>query len=308
MITTLTGQNSFMLHQELKSLIDSFISEYGDIGLERLDGEEASYDRMRESLESLPFLASRKLVVLRSPGAQKEFAENAEALFKNLPENIDVIIVEPKLDKRLSYFKFLKKTTDFKEYNELDAQHLSRWLVEQAKAAGGSLKPNDASMLISRLGVNQQLLSMELEKLLLYNPEITKESIINLTDKAPQSTIFDLLEAALSGRKQQAIELYEEQRALRVEPVQIMALLAWQLHILALIKSASARTADTIASEARLSPYVVRKSKAIADRMTYEELKLLVQRAAELDVRLKSESIDADEAMLELIVTLDNPK
>lgn len=304
MITTLTGQNSFMLHQELRKHVDTFLSMHGDMGLERLDGEETTYERIRESLESLPFLADRKLVVLRAPGTQKQFAENAEGLLGNVPENIDVIIVEPKLDKRLSYYKLLKKTTDFKEFNELDAQQLVRWLVEGASNAGGSLKKGDAAMLIGRVGLNQQLLSKELEKLLLYNPQITEKSIINLTEKAPQSTIFDLLEAALNGRKQQAVQLYEEQRALRVEPIQIMALLGWQLHILALIKSAGTRSPDQIASEAKLNPYVVRKSKAIADRMTFTELKQLVRRTAELDVRLKTESIDPDEAMLELIVTI----
>lgn len=304
MLITLTGTNSFQLQSELHQIIDAFVREHGDMGLERLDGEETTYERIRESLESLPFLADRKLVVLRAPGAQKQFAENAGALLTNVPENIDVILVEPKLDKRLSYYKLLKKKTDFKEFNELDAQQLVRWLVEQASADGGSLKSGDAAMLISRVGLNQQLLSKELEKLLLYNPQITEKSIINLTEKAPQSTIFDLLEAALNGRKQQAVQLYEEQRALRVEPIQIMALLGWQLHILSLIKSAGTRSAEQIASEAKLNPYVVRKSKAIADRMTYAELKQLVRRTAELDVRLKSESIDADEAMLELIVTL----
>lgn len=304
MIATLSGQNSFMLQEELRHRIDVFVQEHTDIGLERLDGEEVTYDRIRESLESLPFLASRKLVVLRTPGAQKHFAENAERLLGAVPESIDVILIEPKLDKRSSYYKYLKKATEFKEYNELDAPQLARWLTEQAKTSGGTLSQRDANALISRVGINQQLLSRELEKLLLFDPVITEESIMKLTEKAPQSTIFDLLDAALTGRTKQAVALYEEQRALRVEPVQILALLGWQLHVLALIKTAGGRDAGVIAADAKLNPYVVRKSTAIADRMTFAELKLLVRRVTELDVRLKSEPIDADDAMLELIIAL----
>lgn len=304
MITTLIGQNSFMLQEELRRHIDAFIQEHTDMGLERLDGEEVAYDRIRESLESLPFLASRKLVVLRTPGAQKQFTENAERLLETVPESIDVILIEPKLDKRSSYYKYLKKATQFREYNELDAPQLARWLTEQAKTVGGTLSQRDANALISRVGINQQLLSREVEKLLLFDPVITEESIMKLTEKAPQSTIFDLLDAALTGRTKQAVALYEEQRALRVEPVQILALLGWQLHVLALIKTAGGRDAGVIAADAKLNPYVVRKSTAIADRMTFAELKLLVRRVTELDVRLKSEPIDADDAMLELITSL----
>ncbi|MBA3758784.1 DNA polymerase III subunit delta [Candidatus Saccharibacteria bacterium] len=304
MIRTLTGQNSFILQQELQRIISEFVAEYTDMGLERLDGEEAEYDRIRESLESLPFLASKKLVVLRRPGVNKQFVENAERLLSDLPEMVDVVIVEPKLDKRLSYFKFLKKVTDFKEFNELESHLLVRWTVDYVKEQSGELSTTDATMLISRIGVNQQLLSNELAKLLLYNSKITKETILLLTDQTPQSSIFDLLDAALGGKTKRAIELYEEQRQQKVEPIQIIALLAWQLHALAIIKTAGDRDPATIAREAKLNPFVVRKSMGIAGRLTLTELKQLVHNVHLLDVRLKSESIDTDEAMLELIVSI----
>ncbi len=120
MITTLIGSNHFLLQAELDKLVTTFVAEYSDMGLERLDGQEAEYDRMREALESLPFLASRKLVVLRTPSANKQFVEQAQALFENLSEITDVIIIEPKLDKRLAYYKYLKSKTDFKEYGGVD--------------------------------------------------------------------------------------------------------------------------------------------------------------------------------------------
>jgi DNA polymerase-3 subunit delta len=124
MITILTGRNSFMLQQELQRIINKFVSQHTDMGLERLDGEEVEYDRIREGLQSLPFLASKKLVVLRDGSANKQFLENAEKLLKDIPESTDLVIVEPKIDKRLSYFKLLKKIGDFKEFNELDGMGL----------------------------------------------------------------------------------------------------------------------------------------------------------------------------------------
>lgn len=306
MITTLTGANSFMLQQEQHRIIDAFLSEHGDMGLERLDGEEVDYDRIRESLESLPFLVARKLVVLRAGSANKQFSENAERLLKALPETTDLVLVEPKIDKRLTYYKLLKRVTDFKELNELDGGGLARWLVEEAKRQGGELAISDANLLVNRLGVNQQLLANELAKLLLYSPIVTKEIILQLTEPAPQSTIFDLLDASLNGRTKQALELYEEQRQQKVEPAQIIALLAWQLHVLALVKTAVDRDANAIASSAKINPFVVRKSLAIAGRLTLSQLKELVSRVRTLDMRLKSESIDPDEAMRHLLIEMSH--
>ncbi len=304
MIKTLTGSNSFGLKLELDRLVQNFLKAHGDMALERLDGEDVEFDRIRESLESMPFLSNKKMVVLRAPSSNKTFVEQAEKLLTNLPDSTDVVIVEPKLDKRLSYFKFLQKNTELKQFNELDEFSLARWLVGEAKAKGGSLSQADAKYLVEQVGTNQQLLANELAKLQSYAPAVTKQSIELLVEPTPQSTIFELLDAAFGGNTNKAIELYQEQRALKVEPQQIMAMLVWQLHILALIKAAGQKSVDDIAREAKLNPFVVRKSQTIARQTTPTELKNLIQRALDLDVRFKSESINTDDALQHFLLTL----
>jgi len=304
MKVTLTGENSFMLHAELDTLVRQFLSEHGDMALERVDGEEAAYERIQEALQSLPFLASKKMVVLRAGSANKQFMERAEGLLKELPESTDLILMEPKLDKRSSYYKLIKKVTDFKEFPELDRAGLARWLVSTARAQGGALSQDDALYLVERAGANQQLLSHELEKLLLYDQEITKQSIDLLIDPTPQSTVFELLEAAFAGNAKRAMQLYTEQRALKVEPQQIIAMLAWQLHILALIKTAGERTPDLIAREGKINPFVVRKSTAIARKMSLNDLKKLIYDLMTIDRRLKREALDADEALQNYLLVI----
>ena len=304
MIATLAGTNSFLLRHELNQRINAFVAEHGDMALEKLDGEEAAFDRLREALESLPFLAGRKLVVLRSPSANKEFAEKAVDLLQGVPETTDVIIVESKPDKRTAYYKFLKKSSDYHEYNELDETGLSKWLTQTAKDQGGTLSQADARFLVERVGPSQQLLSNELAKLLSYDAAITRKTIELLTEPTPASTIFELLDAALAGNTKRALELYAEQRAMKVEPQQIMAMLAWQLHILALVKTAGERDAAAIAKDARLNPFVIRKSQGIARRLSLSDIKRLIHEALALDIRLKSEPIDADEALLTLLTSL----
>lgn len=304
MLIALTGENSIMLQIELLQIIHAFVSEHGDMALEKLDGEEVEFDRIREALQSLPFLSSKKLVVLKSPSANKQFLEAAEGLLNDVSDSIDVVIVEPKLDKRLGYYKFLKKQKGFTEYNQLDVPQLANWSVDTVKDLGGSLSRADAVYLVERVGANQQLLYNELQKLVLYDARVSRETINLLTERTPQSTIFDLLDAALTGQKQKALQLYAEQRAMKVEPQQILALLGWQLHVMALIKSAGNRDANAIAAEAKISPYSIKKTQTLVRNMTISDVKALVHQTAELDVRLKSESIDADEALQNLFISL----
>ena len=303
-VITLTGENSFGLQQDLRQLVDAFVAEHGDLALERLDGQEAGFERTAEALAGLPFLASRKMVVLREPGSNKKFAEQAEQVFGNLPETNNVIVVEPKLDKRLGYYKFLKKQTDFREFPELDINGLSRWLGETAKARGGSLGLGDARYLAERVGAQQQLLSNELDKLLLYDSNVTRANIDLLTEPAPDSTIFQLLEAAFAGNPRRAMQLYDEQRSLKVEPPQIIAMLAWQLHVLAIIKTAGDRNPDNIAKEARLNPFVVRKSQGTAHDLSLTRLKKLISDLLRIDVATKRTAIDPDEALRHYLLKL----
>lgn len=304
MIVTLTGENSFALSRELSSLLATFTAEHGDLAVEKLDGAEAEAADIGQALTSLPFLSSRKLVVLYQAGMNKEFTEQAEGLIKNLPESTDLIIVEPKPDKRLSYYKLLKSKTDLREFINIDPHQLTRWLVDQAKSQGATLTSADARYLVERVGANQQLLFNELNKLVLYDPKINLQTIDLLTEPNTQSTVFQLLEAAFSGETKKALRLYADQRAQKIEPPQIVAMLTWQLHVLAIVKAAGDRTVENIAKEANINPFVVRKTQTIARNLNMAEIRKLVEDLIYIDVSNKTRSIDADEALQNYLLSL----
>lgn len=297
MIVVLTGENAFALRQALQAVVIAHTEEYGEIAVERIDGEEASFERLQESLTSSPFLAPKKLVVVRAGSANKQFVERAEPLLSGLPETTDAVLVEPKLDKRSSYYKFLKKTYDLREFPQLDEQGLAHWLVQAAKQQAGTLNVGDARFLVERVGADQQLLAGELDKLLAYNPVVTRQSIELLSEPTPQGKIFDLLEAVFAGDMSRALGLYRDQREQKVDPAQIISMMAWQLKVVALIKTAGDRSAQEVASAAKLSPFTVQKSQTIARRLSLDGLKSLVADLLALDVRSKRENIDLDEAL-----------
>lgn len=288
----------------LSERVAAFIAEYGNMAVERFDGEDAGADRMREALQSMPFLSPRKLVVLREPGKQKKFAEAIAEILEASSETTDLIIYEPKLDKRSSYYKTLKKATDFQEFAALDASGLARWAVTYAKEHGGALSMADANTLVNRLGTNQQLLQSELDKLLTYDPQISRQTIELLTERTPGSTIFELLDAAFNNNTKRVFALYKEQRALKVEPQAIIALMAWQLHILAVVKAGGTRSAEAIAGGAKLNPFVVRKSQGLVRNLTLADLKRLIADLLRLDMQLKRTTIDADEALQHYLLAM----
>jgi DNA polymerase-3 subunit delta len=304
MVISLVGSNSFALHKRLNELIQKFIKEHGDLALERIDAEEAEVQTILDALQNLPFLASKKMVVVRELGQNKQAAEKIEQIIGTAGGDTDLILYERQPDKRTAYFKALKSKTQLEEFNAMDPHGLAKWLTEAAQERGGEITPSDANYLVERVGADQTLLTNELDKLLTYKPKITRESVDLLTDPLPQSKVFDLLDAAFAGNKGRALKLYEEQRAQKVEPQAILALIAWQLQLLALTKYADGKSTTQIAKDVGMNPYPISKAARLAHKLKDEKFKEMVDFAFEIDLKSKTSAIDLDEALKTYITTL----
>ncbi len=304
MITAITGNNFYQIKKRLDELTGQFVKDHGELALERVDAQDADPAAVLDAVQSLPFLATRKMIVVRGAGTNKDLSGQIEQIIDSAGDSVDLIFHEPSIDKRSSYFKVLKSRAQLEEHNELDSQALASWLAGQAKEGGAKLSLSDANYLVERIGRDQQQLASELEKLALYDKDITRDSIDLLTVKTPQSKVFDLLDAAFGGNKRKALELYEEQRAQKVEPQVIMAMMAWQLKLLVLAKSAGHRGAQQIAKDAGLSPWPVQKAQGLAGRIDNKRLEEMVGQALEIDQKSKTTALDLDEALKTYIVTL----
>ena len=304
MTIILTGENSFSLQRRLNELIDKFVAKHGELALERLDAEEVEAPQIVEASQSLPFLSARKMLVLRGLSANQQAAEQVEQIISSSGMTTDLIIHDPAPDKRSSYYKFLKKQPGFEEHLQPRPNELPGWLVKETKAHGGQLSPADALYLAERIGLNQMMLVSELDKLLIYEPKITRQSIDLLTDETPQSRVFDLLDAAFAGQKAKALKLYDEQRLQKVEPAAILAMIGWQLRVLAILKTAEELPAGQVAEETGLHPNVLHKSTPLARRLSLEQIKELVAQALEMDYKAKSGKLDLDEALKTYLISL----
>lgn len=297
MIITLTGANDYELKQRLQQLVGNFVAEHGELALERIDAEETDVHTIIEAVQAVPFLAAKKMVVLRGLSANKTAAERIERILDAVADSTDTVIYEPSPDKRTGYYKSLKKRTVLEQHPELDKPSLAKWLAGEAQKRGGSIGLAEATYLVERIGPDQLLLSNELDKLLSLDSLISRDTIDRLTEPSPQSRIFELLDAAFAGQTERTLALYEDQRAQRVEPQRILAMMAWQLHVVALVAASGQRSTGAIAQEAKLNPFVIDKARRIARRLNIEQTKLLVGELLDIDVKSKSTALDLDEAL-----------
>jgi DNA polymerase III delta subunit len=287
MVVVLTGRNSYLLQNNLQDTIQSFTDKFGD-SIERFDGSElTSADGVLDAVRSISFLEPRKLVVVRDFAQCKDLIVKIESVVGQTAESTDLLLVDPKLDKRTSAYTFLKKNSELRIFDDVAPYELQRWLVDKSKSIGLNLSSDLVKFLVDRVGPNQQLLSSELNKLFLQTEPITKAMIEELVESTPQSKVFDMLEALFAGNPQKAQELYLDQRAQGEEPQKLLAMITWQLQQLTLAVFAPNKSVDTLVS-AGMSPYSAQKALQMAKHITPTDLKFYITVLAEIDAMSKS--------------------
>lgn len=303
MTVTLVGTNRYAMRQRLNELVSKFEAKYGPLAVERLEAEESNLDALMAAVQSLPFLAERKLLVVKDLSFNKPAAENIEQIISSIAEEVDVVFYEPEIDRRSTIFKVLKQKTQLEEYKHLGAVELANWLTSEAKKQTASLSFSDAKYLVDRVGEDQALAMNELDKLITYDPNISRGNIDLLTTKNPQTKVFDLLDAAFAGHKHKALSLYEEQRAQKVEPQIIISMIVWQLQLLALVMSTT-KNDGAIADEAGVAAYPIQKSRQLVAKIDAAKLQRMVDRLKRIDLLSKTKPLDVDEALRTYIATL----
>lgn len=296
MVIVLTGKNAYALKATLDGIVSTARKDIGDIGIEKIDANEADIDTILQSVQSLPFLAPSKLVVVQNAQSNQALMDRVEEVIERTADEVKVVLVGPVFDKRKSTWNVLKKRADdVQEFSDMKPFELPKWVVEQAKGNGATINARDAAYLVDRVGPDQMMLASELKKLSINAAAIDRSAIDELTEQNPQSTIFEMLDAAFSGNKARAVELYRDQRKKRVEPHYIVAMLMWQLHALALAVFADPATEQTLVAAGQ-SPFSARKSLNLARKIRRSDVKKFINDLAELDVNIKT-SAEPDSAL-----------
>ena len=305
MVQVICGNNTYAVEEKYSSIVADFEKNNGDLAIEKYDASNIGLDALLSTIQALPFLSAKKMVVVNDFMDSKEIAENIQSILEAASDTTELIFKAHAIDKRLAAYKQLKQLPGFCELNNLEFYELVDWATTLSGRVGLNISKELVRHIVERVGENQQLLSKEIEKLALYSSNPSHEDIDMLIQKSSQTSVFDLLEAVFNGRTKQALEMYEDQRKQRVEPQAILAMIYWQVNILALVVSGKNDNSRELAQRAKISPFVLQKAATIAKRVGGQvKLRSLIQMLVDLDLKLKTESINADDAVKNLLLKI----
>ena len=301
MIAILSG-DQYQIESRYRALKADFLGANEALALEELDLElrsELMPADLLGILANTSLFNSRRMVVLKHLSSRGDFQERIEDICAAADQDVSLVIVEPKLDTRSRFGKYLKSQSGYEEHLPHRGRELEDWLIAQAADDDCHLERSLAAYLIEKAGNDCLLLEKEIAKLRLH-PKISKSLIDDLVAANPSSQTFDFLDALMRGELDRALDFYQDQRQQKTDPMLILGLLVWQLRILVIFLGGKFSQSD-LAQEFGLKPFVMQKARNLSRSIKPQHLLELVKLCRRTDQRIRSEFINPDESLLFLI-------
>jgi len=304
MIRVFAGNNFYLIKNHVDKLRSDFISKNGNMSIEEIDCEDVEIATLVTTSNTVSLFSEKKLIIAKNIAQNKNLSVQIEQIFSAVVNTEDFVIVEKNIDKRSAYYKFLKKNSDFTQCDELNEDQSIDWVLNESKSLDASLSRQDARYLVNRIGLNQQLLKGELNKLISYDENITRKNIDELTSEKPQSSVFNLLDAAFAGNSRSALKIYDEQKAQGSQPQSIFGMLVWQANIIATVAAGANMSPGELSVATGIKPFSISKANGVYKKIGRQGVSDLLDRLVDADRQIKTKSVDPDEVLKNLLLTI----
>ena len=282
MITWFIGENTFEIQQAVKSIAEKF-----DGAAERVDGTTLELKNIPDLLMGGTLFAEKRLVIIKDISANSSVWEKLTEWIDRISDDIDVILIDGKPDKRTTGYKEVKKRVNLKEFpvwGDRDLGLAENWVGDYAKQTGLTLDKKLAHHIVNRVGLDQWQLANAIEKIGLLET-VSVETINDAIEANPSENVFQLFELALDGRREAVHEMIRTLE-LTEDPYKMFALLSSQAFQLAAV--ASAGSSDNPAKDFGIHPYVAGKLSRQGDRLGARGAARILASFAKTDADMKN--------------------
>lgn len=253
MSTWFTGENTYEIQQAVKAVIAAFEGT-----AERVDGMTLELKNIPDLLMGATLFAQKRLVIIKDISQNSSVWEKLPEWIDRISDDIDLILIDSKPDKRTTIYKEVKKrvtTREFPVWGERDQSLAQNWVVTYAQQFDVTLDQRVARHIVGRVGLDQWELTNAVDKVLLLDT-ITIDAIDDIIEPTPSENVFQLFELALDGRRAAVHDMIRTLELIE-EPYKLFALLSSQAFQLAGVASAS--SSSTPSKDLGIHPFVASK-------------------------------------------------
>jgi DNA polymerase III subunit delta len=317
----LHGDDDMSLQESLKQIRNSMGSgTEAEMNTSEYEGEEVSVAKILNDVRSFPFLADKRLVIVKGLVAHlmknqvgKDQLENLLDAVPNLPAHARLVLVEREnLKSNLRVVKLAQEKGYCKQFSA--PEDITEWIKNRAKKEyQAEIEAQAAHALASVIGNDLRRADNELVKLVSYvdgERQISERDVALLTPYVAEANVFDMVDALAVGNGRTALALMNQ--VLDQDPsdpgFRLFALISRQFRLLLLARehldNGGAADKNTIAGILKIHSYPASKISTQSRRFTLPQLESIYRRVQQYDVDIKTGKIEARLALELLVASL----
>lgn len=322
----------YILHGDDEYAIAQFISSMeAKVGDPAIAGMNITHfpkgalplDEITLVVQSMPFLAERRLVVLHDPLTGMQSAtvrEQFKSLLEKIPPTTALVIAvnRPLVPHRergkgnqhwLQTWAIGQAGRVFeKEFFLARGPDLARWIQKKAIEENGEITPEAAALLASLVDEDPRLAAQEISKLVAYvnySRPVEPDDVEHLVAYVGSGDVFAMVDALGEGNGQKALRMLH-QLLEDDDPLRLFGMIVRQFRLLLLTRELSSLgyRENDIARELKTYPFVVRKLIPQTRNFSIESLEEIYRRLLDLDEAIKTGQVEGDVALDTLVTAL----
>ncbi len=301
------------------------------LNMATFDGARLDLSDLKSTCEAMPFLSSRRLVIVRgvvgrnaetaqgenTRKSKGEFSEALVGYLANVPDFTDVVLLESEPPGKGALMRSVEMLASqgrasIRWDKPLDLESAHDWVVDRVKTHGGYIDFDAAHDVVSGVGVDRRALDREVEKLtlLVTDRQITSDDVRELVALPTDARIFDLIDALGNRNARRAIRAWRQLMVAGEDPYRIVSMVGRQVRLLVIASDGSTegRSTQALSVMLGLPPRVAAGVAAQTRNWNAARLDRLLRRLVELDRESKTGGPDAERALQTLLLEVVAPR
>ena len=307
----LYGEDEYRREQALNQLLDVLLAKDArDLNLDQIQPGEAGTHSILGSARTLPFVASRRVILIRGVEELSRDQQEELLLYLNDPcPTSCLVLTARRLDLRTRLAAILQKKGVLLRFDRLEADSLKESLLAAAKEQGVRLRPDAIGLLMALVGDDFRQLIYNIEKVALFvgeREEIRADDIEAMVGETRVRSIFQLTDAVSGRNLDLALRCLTSLLQSGEEPLAIIGMLARQIRLLVQAKALEEQSVPVsrMTQEFHLPPRVVAALAEQSASRSWRQLSGALQSLSGADVAIKTGRAAAPEILTGLVWNL----
>ncbi len=305
MIRLLISEPSLLLKAKLNEYTNAIVEHKDEFNYSVFDFEETPLVDIIDALQSPSFGSDKKVVICKNPYFIKD--EKLKLPFTNDLKKLEEYLMNPNPDSEFIlicpkkyYLPKSKFINTFLKYGQVenllfeDENDFHNYGNHLIKSAHIQIDQQAAAILFERCLNDVCKLEREIAKLALYNEPIDAKLIQKFVSKPLEDDVFELSNALLSKNHKKIMQVYNDLKLLKVEPIYLISLLANQFRLMlqsSILKKANYLD-DQIATTLNVHPYRVKLALKNSRNYSLNAIKNILINLSDLDAKIKTGELD----------------